>query len=238
MTTTTTASAPVDEPVVSPNRRRDVALGASGIGFFVLLLAVIAVPHSSLDYPVKKPPASSVITEFFSNHYGLEQYQALMHSLAALMFMVFGVALAAQVRRHELVGRVASRLVTAGAAATATVMLVTMLLVAGTITMTGGIDGRTQGWLYELAWNEHFKLLYPAALVLAPACLVLGRTRALPRTLTWLGLLVSLLCLIAMVGVLTSGTEFLQFPVFFLLMLWVLATGIVALVRGVGVRER
>ena len=74
--------------------------------------------------------------------------------------------------------------------------------------------------------------------MLAPACLVLGRSRALPRTLTWLGLLVSLLCLIAMIGVLTSGTEFLQFPVFFLLMLWVLATGVVALVRGVGVRER
>ena len=194
-----------------------MVLGASGIGFFALLLAVIVVPHSSLDYPVKKPPASSVITDFFSRHYALEQYQALMHSLAALLLLVFGVALAAQVRRHETVGRVGSRLVAAAAAATTTVMLVTMLLVAGTISMTGGIDGRTQGWLYNLAWNEHFKLLYPAALMLAPACLVLGRSRALPRTLTWLGLLVALLCLIAMIGVLTSGTEFLQFPVFFLL---------------------
>ena len=79
-----------------------------------------------------------------------------MHSLAALLLLVFGVALATQVRRHETVGRVGSRLVAAAAAATTTVMLVTMLLVAGTISMTGGIDGRTQGWLYNLAWNEHF----------------------------------------------------------------------------------
>lgn len=230
-------SSPIPDGVAAnPGRERDRVLGLSGLGFFALLLAVIVVPHASLDYAVDKPPASSVITDFFSRHYALEQYQALMHSFAGVALLVFGIALAAQVARVEGPRRISSRLVAGGAVGAATVMVTTMLLVAGSITMTGGIAGRTQGWLYDIAWNEHFKMLYLVPLMLVPACLVLGRVKALPRALTWVGLLIAVLCVAAMTGVLTAGTEFLQFPVFFAVMLWVLATSVVALTRGVGVR--
>jgi hypothetical protein len=216
-----------------PRRARDRVLGLSGLGFVAVLVPVIAIPHAALDYDYDKPPASPVITEFFRRHHTLEQYQALMHSTAAVLLLVFGCALAAQVGRVEGPARLASRLTHAGAVGVSTIMAVTMLLVAGSITMTGGVDGRTQGWLYSIGWNDHFKALYFVPLLLSPACVVLGRSGALPRWLTWGGQGVAVLSAVAMVGGLTEGTEVLQFPVFFLLMLWVLATGIVALTRGV-----
>jgi hypothetical protein len=108
--------------------------------------------------------------------------------------------------------------------------------VAGTISLTGGVDGVTQGWVYDLAWMEHFKSLYLLPLALIPACAVLQRTRALPGALTWSGMVLGALGLVAMAGVLSASTEFLMFPVFMLLVLWVLATGIVALSRGVGAK--
>jgi hypothetical protein len=116
-------------------------------------------------------------------------------------------------------------------------MVTTMCLAAGAISLDGGIDGSTQWWLYELGWTEHPKFLYLVPLVLVPACRVLGRARALPRLLTRTGLLIAVLAVVAVVAVLTAGTEFLEYPVFLLLILWLLATGVVALTRGVGTRE-
>jgi hypothetical protein len=220
----------------APTRARDRLLGLSGLGFFAALLPVVVIPHASLDYPVDKPPAGEVITEFFQRHYALEEWQSLMHSLAGLALLVFGVAVARQVRRHQDDARVAATLIVAGAGLAAAVMVVTMAIVAGTISQTGGVDGVTEGWLYNLAWDVHFKMLYAVPLVLLPAGRVLGRTGALPRVLTGAGSVLAVLAVAAMVGGLTQDTEFLQFPVFFLLMLWVLATAVVALTRGVGPR--
>jgi hypothetical protein len=215
---------------------RDRLLGLSGLGFVGVLVLVLAVPHTGIDNAYDKPPSSSYITHFFHQHYGLEQYQALMHSIAGVLLLVFGVALAAQVKR-TVPQSGADRLVTAGATGISAIMLITMMLVAGTITLTGGVDGQTQWWLYNLGWEEHFKALYLWPVMLVPACTVLGRVRALPQAVTWGGQLVVVLCVVAMVGGLSSGTDFLQFPVFFLTMVWVLATSIVVLTRGVGAKR-
>lgn len=217
--------------------RRDRVVGAAGLAFTVLLVPVIAIPHASLDYPLDEPPAATVITAFYRTHHSLEMYQTVMHSLAAVALLVFGVALAGQVRRFEAgVDRLASRLVAAGAVGVSAVMLVTMMIVSGALLLTDDIDGHLLGGLYLLGWSEHFKALYLVPVLLAPACAVLRRARALPAAVTWTGQLVSLLALVAMVAGIGKGTEMLMYPVFFLLIVWVTVTAVVALTRGIGVR--
>lgn len=215
-------------------RTRDKVLGISGVAFAALLLPVVLIPHASLDYPVTRPPRASVITTFFTKHYALEQYQAFMHSMAAVALLIFLVALSSAVLRADPLAVTVGRLTAGAGAVMVAVTLLTMTLVAGSISLTGGVDGITQGWLYNLAWSEHFKSLYALPLALVPACVVLRRTRALPAALTWPGMVIGVLGPVAMAGVPSRSTEFLMYPVFFLLILWVLATGVVALTRGVG----
>jgi hypothetical protein len=216
----------------SPTRTRvrDVALGASGAAFALLLIPVVAIPHASLDYETTKPPASHVFTTFFHQHRVLEESQALMHSLAAVVLLVFFAALAGHVHRAGNV--LAARLTLAGGSGMAVIMLLTMMLVAGSISLNGGVDGQVQGWIYSVGWWEHFKCAYLLPVALVPACRVLRTARVLPAPLAWSGQVVGLLGLVAMIGGLSSATEFLMFPVFFLLILWMLATGILALTRG------
>jgi hypothetical protein len=217
----------------SPTRTRvrDLALGASGVAFALLLIPVVAIPHASLDYPTTKPPAGHVFVTYFRQHRVLEESQALMHSLAAVALLVFFAALAGHVRRTG--NALAARLTLAGGTGVAVIMLLTMMLVAGSISLNGGVDGQVQGWIYSLGWWEHFKCAYLLPIALVPACRALRAHRVLPAPLAWSGQVLGLLGLVAMVGGLSSATEFLMFPVFFLLILWLLVTGLTALVRGV-----
>jgi hypothetical protein len=219
----------------SATRVRDVALGVSGVAFALLLIPVVAIPHASLDYPTTSPPASHVFTAFFREHRVVEESQALLHSLAAVVLLVFFAALAGHVRRAG--NDLAARLTLAAGSGVAVIMLVTMMLVAGSISLSGGVDGQVQGWIYSLGWWEHFKCAYLLPVALVPACRVLRTARVLPAPLAWTGQVLGLLGLAAMIGGLSSSTEFLMFPVFFLLIIWVLATGVVALTRGVGTRH-
>jgi hypothetical protein len=214
----------------SRTRVRDVTLGVSGLAFALLLIPVVAIPHASLDYPTTKPPASLVFVTFFRHHRVLEQSQAMMHSLAAVALLVFFAALAGHVQRAG--NALTARLTLAGGTGVAVIMLLTMMLVAGSISLNGGVDGQVQGWVYSLGWWEHFKCAYLLPVALVPACRVLGNARVMPTALAWTGQVVGLLGLVAMIGGLSSATEFLMFPVFFLLILWMLAAGIVALTRG------
>ena len=195
-----------------------------------MLIPVVAIPHASLDYEMTKPPAGHVFTTFFHQHRVLEEYQALMHSLAAVALLVFFAALAGHV--HRTGNALAARLTLAGGSGVAVIMLVTMVLVTGSISLNGGVNGQVQGWIYTLGWTEHFKCAYLLPVALVPACRTLRAARVLPAPLAWSGEVVGVLGLVAMIAGLSSATEFLMFPVFFLLILWVLATGIVALTRG------
>ena len=232
--TTTAAPRPARSTAAGSTggRVRDRVLGLSGIAFTVLLLLVVLPPHATLDYDRTHPPSGDTVTAFFEKHYTLEQYQALMHSLAAIALLVFFTALAAQVRRADDVGGLSARLTIAAGTAIATIMLVTMALVSGSVSLTGGVDGVTQGWMYTIGWWEHFKCVYLLPIALVPACRVLRRARVLPAALAWSGQVLGLLGLVAVAGALSASTEFLMFPAYMLLMLWVLATGTVALTRG------
>ena len=214
-------------------RARDRVLGISGIAFAAVLLPVVLVPHASLDLGPTKPAKDPlVVTSFFREHYALQQYQAFMHSMAAVVLLVFFAALAGQVRRSDRDARLAARLTLAGGTGIAVIMVLTMALVSGSISLTGGVDGATQGWMYTLGWWEHFKCVYLLPVAMGPACLTLRRHRVLPAALAWTGLSLSALGPVAMAGALDASTEFWMFPVFLLLMLWMLATGIVAVTRG------
>src|ERR1700710_965959 len=142
--TATPSSSTATLAAEAPSRSRDRLLGLSGLAFLAAPLPVIVIPHASLDYPIDSPPAGSVITAFFHRHYALEEWQSLMHSFAAVALLVFGVALARQVRRHQDEG-FAATLVVAGAGLAAATMLVAMGIVAGTDGQTGGNDGGAEG---------------------------------------------------------------------------------------------
>lgn len=233
---TTTAAPRPARPAASARsaqgRVRDRVLGLSGISFTVLLLLVVLPPHATLDYDRTHPPSRDTVTAFFEKHYTLEQYQALMHSLAAVALLVFFAALAAQVRYADTAEGISARLTLAAGASIGTIMLMTMALVSGSVSLTGGVDGVTQGWMYTIGWWGHFKCVYLLPVALVPACRVLRRARVLPAALAWSGQVLGLLGLVAVAGSLSRSTEFLMFPAYMLLMLWVLATGTVALTRG------
>ena len=219
------------------SRARDRVLSLSGIGFAALLLPVLLIPHASLDAdPARPPDDPAVVVAFFEEHYALQQYQALMHSLAAVVLLVFFSALAAQVRRAAPSARLSANLTVGGGAGIATIMLVTMALVAGSVSLTGGVGGDVQWWLYTLGWWEHFKALYLLPVALVPACLVLRRERVLPAALAWPGVALGVLAPLAMAGGLSASTEFVMFPLFMLLLLWVLVVGVVAGTRGLATR--
>ncbi len=92
--------------------------------------------------------------------------------------------------------------------------------------------GSLQESLYLLGWDFHFKIAYLLPLVLLPAGHVLRRTQAAPAALTWSGLLLGVLALASTLGNLSADTMFVQYPVFMLFLLWMLAAGLVLGLRG------
>ena len=210
------------------SRRRDPVLLASGVGAFVVTIAVLLVPHASLP----DDPTAAQVTAFFTEHYTVQQSQTVMHSLGAAAMLVFFARLASVVRRFERQGESSSLLVLAAAAALTSVAVVTMGFVSAAIFLTGDIDGSLQESLYFMGWDFHFKVAYLVPLVLLPACHVLRRERAAARAVTWSGLGLGGLALVSTLGNLTRDTMFVQYPVFMLFLLWVLVTGLVLGLRG------
>lgn len=218
---------------------RDRVLGLSGVGFAVVLLSVLLVPHASLDLaPGSMPSDPDTVTAFFDAHYVTQQAQAVGHSLAGVLLLVFLVALAEHVRRAARTDAdvVAARLTLTAGAAMAAVMLLTMALVSGSVSLTGDVDGAVQGWMYALGWWAHPKFLYLLPVALVPACAVLRRAGAAPSAVTWTGQAIGVLGLLAMLGALSATIEFVMYPVLMLLILWVFVTGVVSLTRGLDVR--
>ncbi len=219
-------------------RSRDLVLGVSGVAFAAILLPVLLVPHASLGLgPGTMPEDPGVVTHFFEKHFAAQQAQAIAHSFGAVALLVFFVALASLVRRTTA-ERVVARLTSAAGAGMATIMLLTMAVVSASISLTGDIDGATQGWMYALGWWAHFKLLYLLPVALVPSCVALRRAKVLPAALAWPGVAVGVLGALSMVGGLSAATEFTMFPVFMLLMAWMTVIGIVSLSRGLATSVR
>lgn len=211
------------------SRHRDPVLLTSAVGAFVLTFAVLLVPHTGLP----GDPTAPQVTAFFTEHYSMQQFQTVMHSLGAVALLVFFSRLSAAVRRLERPGESASRIVLATAAALTAVVVLTMGFVSATIYQTGDIDGGVQESLYLMGWDFHFKVAYLIPLVLLPACHVLRRERAAARAVTWTGLALGALALASTLGNLTQATMVVQYPLFMLFLLWVLVAGLVLGLRGI-----
>lgn len=241
MTATSTSprsAQPVEPGTADPaDRTLDRVLSLTGIGFGALLLPVVLVPHASLDVdPTEPAPDPAAVVAFFEQHYALQQYQALAHSLAAVVLLGFFAALAAQVRRFAPQARLTAVLTIAGGAGITTIMLLTMALVAGSVSLTGAVDGDVQAWMYALGWWEHPKALYLLPVALVPACLVLRRQGVLPGFLAWPGIGLGVLAPAAMAAALSASSEFVMYPLYMLFLLWVLVVGVVAGTLGLSTR--
>ncbi len=215
-------------------RRRDPLLAASAAISFAVTFAVLLIPHDALP----DDASAAQVTAFFREHYTLQQSQTVMHALGAVAMLVFVVRIATRVRRCERAGESWSHLVLAAGSAVAAMIVLTMGFVSAAIYLTGTIDGELQSMLYMMGWDFHFKIAYLLPLVLLPACHVLRREHAAPAGVTWTGLLLGVLALLSTLGNLGRDTMFVQYPVFMLFLLWMLAAGLLLGLRNEPVRSR
>lgn len=216
------------------DRRRDPVLAASAVACFVVTVAVLVIPHQSLD----DTATADEVTSFFTRHYVVQQSQTVMHILGALALLVFSVRWAALVRRWQRPDETADRLVVAAAGATTAVVVVAMGFTSAAIYLAGRIDGELLHALYRMGWDFNFKIAYLVPLLLLPSCHVLRRERAVPGAVAWSGLVLGVLALASTLGNLSTDTMFVQYPVFMLLLLWVVVTGLVVGLRGAVLPQR
>lgn len=217
---------------------RNIVVAASGISFFVVLALVLVVPHETLPAHEAKDgidgmPPSSEIHAFFTDNYGMQQAQTFMHATAAALFLVFASALTRVTMESEK-GGLWSRVAFAGAIATSAVVVVAMGFVSALLELHQSIDGRTLLFFYDAGWSLHFKVNYLVPVFLAAVGVAMLRGASAPKWIAWTGIAFATLTFLSTLGNLQQATYFLQFPAFFLLLLWVLMVAIVALTRGIG----
>lgn len=209
-----------------PTRRTDRLLGAAAVASVAVTVAVLLLPHAILD---ETDPTAGRVTSFFTEHYTMQQLQPLLHSVGAVLLLVFLVRLATLLR--ELGGPDAANVVRTAGAAVVAMIIVTMGWVASVVTLTGDVDGTLQWDLYNIGWDFHFRLMYLLPLVLLPSGWVLRRSGA--AVVGWFGLVAGALTVVAPLGYLGEDTWFVEYPGFMLFLLWTLVAGVALGFRGV-----
>lgn len=212
----------------SPSERlRDPILGWTGIGSFVVTIAVLFIPHEVLGDHEKTTAAD--VTEFFTTNYTIQQSQTLLHSVGAVLLLVFLLRVAALLAR--LGGGGAADVVRAASSVLVAVVVITMGFVATVVTLHETMDGNLVESLYQVGWDWHFRLLYLLPLILLPTGIVLRR--AGEKATGWATLTLGGLTAVAPLGYLAADTFFVHYPAFMLFLLWVLGAGISLGLRGV-----
>lgn len=207
-------------------RRRDPLLGWAALGGVAVTLAVLLIPHETLDADA---PSAAQVTDFFTSNYTIQQSQPLMHSIGGVLLLLFLLRLATLLRE---VGRPwASEVVRAAGIVITAVVITTMAWVAAVVRLTGDIEGTLQWALYSIGWDFHFRLLYLLPLVLIPTGWVLRKAGA--AALGWFSLVLGGLTAVAPLAYLGRETWVVQYPAFLLFLLWAVVAGITLGLRGV-----
>jgi hypothetical protein len=183
---------------------RDRVAAVSGV-LSVVVFVVGQYVAPELVYPEEQ--VGGVQLTFYVNYEDRLLAQAILFGVASMLFLVFLGGLRAFLARVEgQDARLAPVVVAAGAVAVGLVLVQAALVVALTALRGNEVGVRAQGsaWaaraLFYLEGALGDMVLFPFAVFLAAAAVVLLRTRVLPRWLGWAGVALGLL-----VGVLGAG---------------------------------
>lgn len=215
-------------------RQRERLLGASGVLFFLVLIAVLAVPHDSV-WPdqTRAVPSAEKVASFFAEEYAMQQFQTVMHSLAMLILLVFAGILCSLLRPADAADGRWTRIAFGAVAAIAAIDVVAMGLASAAVTFSERFAGEGALFAYAIAWSMFAKVNYLLPAFLLPVGELTRRSGLLPRWLGWTAIVVGALSLLSTLGNLSENTWFAQYPIFMLFIAWVLVTGVVVLLRGV-----
>lgn len=173
---------------------------------FVVVLVVARYVAPAPVYPVEQ--VGGLTASFYVNYEGRLLTEAILAGVASMLFLVFLGGLWAFLARAEgQPPRLAPVVVAAGAVATGLVLLQAAILTA-LITLQGnelGVRAQGSSWAARALFYLHGAVgdlaLFPFAVFLGAAAVVLLRTRVLPRWLGWVGATFGLLVGVLAVGV-------------------------------------
>ena len=173
---------------------------------FVVALVVGQYVAPALVYPVEQ--VGGLTASFYVNYEGRLLAEAILVGVASMLFLVFLGGLRAFLARAEgQPPRLAPVVVAAGTVATGLALLQAAILAALITLQENELGVRAQGsaWgaraLYYLHGAVGDLALFPFAVFLGAAAVVLLRTGALPRWLGWVGVAFGLLIGVLAVGV-------------------------------------
>jgi hypothetical protein len=183
---------------------RDRVAAVAGV-LFVVALVVGQYVAPDLVYPEEQ--VGGVQLTFYVNYEDQLLAQAILFGVASMLLLVFVGGLRAFLARAEGQDpRLAPVVVAAGAVAAGLVLLRAAIVVALTALRGNEVGVHAQGsaWaaraLFYLEGALRDMVLFPFAVLLAAAAVVLLRTGVLPRWLGWVGAALAVL-----VGILAAG---------------------------------
>jgi hypothetical protein len=183
---------------------RDRVAAVAGV-LFVVALVVGQYVAPDLVYPEEQ--VGGVQLTFYVNNENALLAQAILFGVASMLLLVFVGGLRAFLARAEGQDpRLAPVVVAAGAVAAGLVLLRAAIVVALTALRGNEVGVHAQGsaWaaraLFYLEGALRDMVLFPFAVLLAAAAVVLLRTGVLPRWLGWVGAALAVL-----VGILAAG---------------------------------
>ncbi len=211
-----------------PSRGEKQALLFGVVSVLLLCAAAFLIPSppgSEGGSPANNPA-------WLAQHGTAVMIQAYLRGLAAAAELVFAVGLVTYLRRAQSVTDVLSTLALVGGIGHAVMLVVSTLFTAAAASAAGSTSAdiiRTLGNLSDKTLDMESFLLVA---LFAGASLALLRTKATPRWIAWLGLLVAVVAVVEPFELINSSLEFLGLPALLLELVWFLAVSISLAARG------
>jgi hypothetical protein len=215
-------------------RNWDRITGIAGLIFIVLLLASFFTPET----PGSDTPADRMAAAIVADADGHE-LSLFLAFLGDIVFLVFLAGLWSRLRRWEGGGGMFAGLFVIGGAVFYATILVSEGLYLALVKAATSADPSVLPPLAQLDDWVGAATLPPGVAMLVGATGAILTTRALPAWLGWISAVTALLLLVSVAGVFTDDVDngvlgFAGFGGFLLFMVWVLATGIVLVLKAGG----
>ena len=208
------------------DRRWQRLAAASGIVFVVLWLVGRFMRTVLVGSPDWDAPAQEIITFFADNETALSVGSQL-GMLSIFFFLLFLGSLYSALRRGEGdTGWLSALALGSGVATGVLLIAANEFALQATHRAEGGIDTQVLRMLLSLSFHFDIRTGYMPAVLLAATAIVTFQTQALPQWLGWIG------AVLAVAFLVTSPMEVPVPIVFFLFLLWVLATSVVLIRRA------
>ena len=225
-------------PARGPNQvgilKLRLVMGVSSVLFPLLTMQTVMgiLPHPTLP----DNPSGAQAEAFFEEWYGVQQAQTLFHILGMIWFGVFVLGLYLTLRNVEPAPAFWSRLALWSGMAAVVMKVAVMTFVSGAISLFGApnydADGAVVLAMYFAGWYAYALIVYFMPFFFAGVAVVVLKHKALPAWIGWFAVVAGVLSIAGIVSVVDQRVGWLPYPMFMLLMVWTLATGIYCLVTA------